>query len=194
MATNKERREVTRSNIVAAARECFTRDGYENTHTDNILELAGISRGAMYHHFPSKRDVFEAVYISLVEESIDHALRAATDSDSPLDELIASCNAWLRLVRKPEVATILIEQGPQVLGWKRARDIEAKSSLAPMRQAIERACSANEIDVPSVEIAARLVNALLAEMALISLYHKPKVSVAVQEASVRQFILGLGNR
>jgi len=191
MATNKERREATRASIVSAARECFARDGYEQTHTDSILERAGVSRGAMYHHFPSKRDVFEAVYVSLVEEAIAHALRAGAGSDSPLEELIAACNAWLRLVRKPEVATILIEQGPSVLGWKRARDIEAVSSMAPMRKAIERAVSAGEIAVPSVEIAAMLINALVAEVALISLHHKPRVPVGVQEASIRQFIEGL---
>ena len=191
MATNEQRREATRANIISAARECFTKDGYENTHTDNILERAGVSRGAMYHHFPSKRDVFEAVYSSLVEESIAHAVQVGADSDSPLQELITSCHAWLRFVRKAEVATILIEQGPQVLGWKRARDIEAKSSLAPMQTSIERACSAGELDVPSVAVTALLINALLAELALISVYRKPKVSVAAQEASIRQFIAGL---
>ena len=191
MATNRERREATRSNIISAARECFTKDGYEDTHTDNILERAGVSRGAMYHHFPSKRDVFEAVYSTLVEESIAHAVQVGADSDSPLQELITSCHAWLRFVRKPDVATILIEQGPQVLGWKRARDIEAKSSLAPMQTAIERACAAGELEVPSVAVTALLINALLAELALISVYRKPKVSVAAQEASIRQFIEGL---
>lgn len=191
MATNRERREATRSNIIAAARECFTTDGYEGTHTDNILERAGVSRGAMYHHFPSKRDVFEAVYVTLVEESIAHAVQAGTDNLSPLEELIRSCHAWLRLVRKPDVATILIEQGPQVLGWKKARDLEAKASLAPMQNAIARACDAGELEVPSVEVTALLINALLAELALISVYRRPKISVAMQEASIRRFIEGL---
>ncbi|MEM9623898.1 MAG: TetR/AcrR family transcriptional regulator [Pseudomonadota bacterium] len=191
MATNKERREATRLSIVEAARACFSTDGFDATHTDTILERAGVSRGALYHHFPSKRDVFEAVYVAVVEESIAHTLRAGGRSDSPVEDLIAACNAWLRLVRKPEVATILIEQGPQVLGWKKARDIEAASSLAPMRRAIANACAAGEIEVPSVDVTALLINALLAEAALMSLHRKPKVSVALQEASIRLFIEGL---
>ncbi|MEM7279375.1 MAG: TetR/AcrR family transcriptional regulator, partial [Pseudomonadota bacterium] len=192
MATNKQRREATRASILTAARECFVRDGYGNTHTDTILESAQISRGAMYHHFSSKRDVFEAVYVSVVKESIDYALGAAEDSGSPVEDLVTACTAWLGLVRKPAIASILIEQGPQVLGWKRAREIESESSLTPMRIAVERACSAGEMDVPSVEVAAMLINALLAEAALISLYRKPKVPLAVQEESVRRFIEGLG--
>lgn len=191
MATNKQRSDATRESIVSAARECFSNDGYDETHTDTILERAGMSRGALYHHFPSKRDLFEAVYIAVVKESIAHALREGADSKSPLEDLLTACNAWLRLVRKPEIASILIEQGPQVLGWKRARDIEAESSLSPMRRAIKRACDAGQIKVHSVEVAALLVNAILAETALISLHRKPRVSIAVQEASIRQFIEGL---
>ncbi len=191
MATNEERREATRSKIVSAARECFVRDGYENTHTDTILERAGVSRGALYHHYSSKRDVFEAVYVSLVEETIAHALRTRIDSDSPLEELLAACGSWLGLVRKPEVAKILLDQGPQVLGWKRARDIEAESSLAPMRSSLERAYAAGEIDVSSVEVTALLINALLAEAALVSAYGKPKVSIAVLDESIRKFVEGL---
>ncbi|MEM6581781.1 MAG: hypothetical protein AAF699_10935, partial [Pseudomonadota bacterium] len=91
----------------------------------------------------------------------------------------------------PAVAAILIEQGPQVLGWKKAREIESKSSLRPMQTAVERACAAGEIEVPSVEVAALLINALLAETALIALYGKPKISTTEQEASVRRFITGL---
>jgi len=191
MATNEERREATRSRLISAARECFIRDGYENTHTDAILERAGVSRGALYHYFPSKRDVFEAVYVSLVEETIAHALRTRVDSDSPLDELLAACSAWLSFVRKPEVARILLDLGPQVLGWKRARDIEAKSSLAPMRRSLERANTAGEIEVPSVEVAALLINSLLAEAALISAYRKPRAPLSVLEASIRKFVEGL---
>lgn len=191
MATNKERREATRANIISAARTCFATDGYDNTHTDNILERAGVSRGAMYHHFPTKRDVFEAVYISLVEDSIRQAQQIGAEGDSPLEELIAACHGWLRIVRKPEVSAILIEQAPQVLGWKRARDIEAKSSLAPMQSAIQKACTAGELAVSSVELTALLINALVAELALVAVHRQRKISVAEQEATLRQFIEGL---
>ena len=191
MATNEERREATRSSIITAACECFIRDGYENTHTDSILERAGVSRGALYHHFPSKRDVFEAVYVALVQDTIAHALKTRTDRDSPLEELLAACSAWLSFVRKPEVARILLDLGPQVLGWKRARDIEAESSLVPMRRSLERASAAGEIVVPSVEVTALMINALLAEAALVSAYGRPKVPLAVLEASIRTFVDGL---
>ena len=110
---------------------------------------------------------------------------------SPLEDLIASCLAWLREVRRPEVAAILIDQGPQVLGWKRARDLEARTSLGLMTRALERARDAGEIAVPSVPLAARLLNAALAEAALAALHAEPRTSRATREASIRQLIDGL---
>ena len=111
-----------------------------------------------------------------------------------MEDLVAACLAWLKWVRKPRVSSILIEQGPQVLGFKRARDIEAQWSLRAVRRSLERACAAGEIEVTSVEVTALLINAMLAEAALISAYRKPRVSIAAQEASVRQFLEGLRAR
>ena len=175
------------------ARELFARDGYEDTPTERILEEAGISRGAMYHHFATKQDVFEAVFLEVSHEAIARAAKRVSRSDSPLEDLVAACLAWLREVRSPEVAAILIDQGPQVLGWKRARDLEARSSLGLMTRGLERAIAAGEIRVPSVELAARLVNAILAEAALAALHREPRTSRATQEASIRQLIEGLAS-
>ncbi|MEM7610581.1 MAG: TetR/AcrR family transcriptional regulator [Pseudomonadota bacterium] len=191
MATNRQRREATRQRIVAAAREHFANSGYDETHTDSILATAGVSRGAMYHHFTSKQDVFEAVFIAVVEETITLAGTSVLRASSPIEDLIQGCLAWLHAARQPGVATILLDQGPQVLGWKRARDIEAKRSLAPMKRALHKAIDAGEISVASVELTALLLNALLAEVALVSVYQKRKVTLASQEATIRQFIAGL---
>ena len=137
MATQAERRAATRGQLITAAREHFARDGFQATHTGRILEQAGVSRGALYHHFPSKQDLFEAVFVDLSNEAIAQAGRNGTRGDSPLKNLISSCLAWLQAVRQPGVATILLDQGPQVLGWKRARDLEAASSVGLMERALK---------------------------------------------------------
>lgn len=191
MATQEERRKATRSKLITAARDCFFREGYEGTHTGDIIDQAGISRGAMYHHFPSKKDVFEAVFVTVSDEAIKLAAKQGSQGKSPLDDLLAACLTWLQAVRKPDVAVILLEQGPQVLGWKRARELEANSSLTLMKQSLKRAIDAGEASVPSIELTARLINAVLGEAALTALYREPRVSVAKQEASIRQFINAL---
>ncbi|WNF48114.1 TetR/AcrR family transcriptional regulator [Pseudomonas sp. SG20056] len=191
MATNKERREATRESIINAARIHFADSRYEHTHTDSILEHAGVSRGALYHYFDSKKDLFEAVFVSVVKETTADAARTGKGGDSALADLTEACLAWLRSVRQPEVGTILLDQGPQVLGWKRAREIEAQWSMGPMTMGLERAITAGEIDVASVELTSMLLNALIGEMALISLHQKCKATADEQELAIRQFIDGL---
>ena len=191
MATNKERRAATRAKLIEAGRQHFARDGYESTHTGDILGQVSLSRGALYHHFKSKRELFEAVFIAVSEEAIDAAAKSGQQGESPLEDLISASLAWLHAVRRPEVAAILLDQGPQVLGWKLARRLEAKTSLGLMMRSLEKAVEASELVIPSVELAARLINALLAEAALAHLHGEPVISAAKQEASIRQFIEGL---
>lgn len=191
MPSQAQRRAATRAKLIEAARESFARDGYENTHTGDILAQSGFSRGALYHHFSSKQALFEAVFVSVSNESIERAIRHGARGDSELENLITACLAWVHAVRRPEAAAILLDQGPRVLGWTRARDLEARSSLTLMKRSLERAVEAGEVAVPSVELAARLINALLAEAALARLYDGAGISSQNQEASIRQFIEGL---
>lgn len=191
MATNEERRAATRAKLIQAGREHFARDGYDGAHTSRILEQAGVSRGAMYHHFKNKQELFEAVFIAVSDETIESAANRLNGGASPLEDLISASLAWLKAVQQPELAAILLDQAPQVLGWKHARDLEAQTSLELMTKSLERAVKAKEIQVPSVALAARLINALLAETALVALYEEPPTSFAKQEAAIRQFIEGL---
>lgn len=191
MATNAERRAATRAKLIGVARELFVRDGYANTHTSLILTQAGVSRGALYHHFPSKRDLFEAIFVATSEQAITRARHRVRPDTSPLAELTSACIAWLKEARQPEVASILLDQGPQVLGWKRARELESQFSLAPVISSLERATALGEIDLPSIHLSAKLVNAVLAETALAALHDEPKVPVSDQEATVRRLIKGL---
>ena len=95
MATQTERREATRDALVKAGRAHFARAGYEATHTNEILAAAGVSRGAMYHHFPSKQALFEAVFVAESKAAIAGASAAASHTGSPLENLLSACLAWL---------------------------------------------------------------------------------------------------
>lgn len=190
MATQAERRAATRGRIVSAARERFASHGFEATSTSEILADAGVSRGALYHHFETKREVFEAVFLEVSEGAIERAARSVGRGESPLEDLVSASFAWLKEVRKPEVGKILLDQGPQVLGWKRARDLEARTSLHLVKQSLERAADAGEIAVPSIDLAAKLVNALLAEAALARMYDE-RTRVGQVEETLRRFLSGL---
>jgi AcrR family transcriptional regulator len=191
MASQSERRRATQARILDAAERLFATGGYEATSTDAILEAASVSRGALYHHYPTKQKVFEAVFQRVSDAAIQRALQAAPKADSPLESLIQVCLRWLKEVRKPRIAAIVIELGPQVLGWKRARDLEASTSLGMMMRGIELAQAAGEIEVESIELSARFLNAVLAEAALPPGHSPSRLTHATIERSVRQIIQGL---
>jgi AcrR family transcriptional regulator len=191
MATQSERRSATRASLIEAAEKLFAKQGYEATSTDEILAGAGVSRGAMYYHFATKQDVFEAVFVAASDGAIRRSGRAAKVTSSPLESLTNACLSWLKEVRKPDVAAILIDQGPQVLGWKRASDLEAETSLGLMTKGLTAAAEAGEIDVPSIDLAARFLNAALAEAALVALHGERRITHAELETSIRRVIAGM---
>jgi AcrR family transcriptional regulator len=166
MATQLERREATRARLVEAARRLFVERGYEATSTNDVLEAAGVSRGALYHHFATKQELFAAVFERVSEQAITRALSRTGNEGSALQRLESGCLAWLAEARRPAVAAILLDQGPAVLGWRRARDLENRTSLGLMKAAVGAAVEAGELRTPSVELLASVLNAVLAELAL----------------------------
>ena len=191
MANQAERRAATRAKLIDAARDHFVRAGFEAAHTTQILADAGVSRGAMYHHFPSKKALFEAVFVAVSDAAIATARQSAPDGAAPLAALMATCLGWLRAADAPDVRAILLDQGPQVLGWSRARALEEKASLSLMVKGLERAQAAGEICVASLTLTARVVNAAMAELALARSHGDPAISVADQDAALRQLLDGL---
>ena len=171
MATQAERRARTRRRIIDAARTRFTEAGWDGTSITEILDDAGVSRGALYHHFSSKEDVFAAVYAEVSADAIARAARSTVEGASRLETFVSACAAWLQIVQEPNVARVLLIDGPSALGWKRCREVEAETSLHVTEAGLAAAARAGEIAPPSIHSAALLVNALLAEAALATASH-----------------------
>src|ERR1700758_1298620 len=116
---NVARGEATRGQLIAVATHMFAERGYEDTSIEAVLREAGVSRGSLYHHFPSKEALFEAV-AEEVETSVGtQTLRAASGAEGPAEALRAGFVAWIRLAGDPVVRRILLIDGPSVLGWER---------------------------------------------------------------------------
>jgi len=192
MASQAERRAATRARIVEAAHRLFVERGFDDTTTTMILDGAGVSRGAMYHHFSSKEDVFAAVFESVTRKTIAESVVRSGPDGSPVDALVAGCLAWLDNVSRPAVATILLDEGPAVLGWKRCRDIDDSQSLRLMIASVRAAVAAGEIETSSVELTARIINAALSELAL-ALVHQPGDRIDREDArlAVTRLVEGL---
>src|SRR5689334_21891651 len=107
--TQAERRASTRSALLDAARELFAEHGIAATANDDIAAHAGVTRGALYHHFDSKADVAAAVIEQLDAELVAGAIAAARRGTSPIDQLRRSCRAYIEACAEPATARILTE-------------------------------------------------------------------------------------
>ena len=191
MATQEERHRATRSLIVTTAHTLFVRNGADATSTEAILAEAGISRGALYHHFASKQDVVAAVYELEAAGAVERASARVEPTGSPMETLLRTCLAWLREARKPGVGRLLLQDGPAVLGIQRCREIEARHSLGRMMSGIEAARDAGEMEVASVELTARVLNATLGELAVVLSDDRRRKTLAEADAIVRHMVEGL---
>jgi AcrR family transcriptional regulator len=122
--TQLERSEATRNALVAAARRLFAEHGYANVGTEAIVKAAGVTRGAMYHQFPDKAELFAAVF-EAVETDLMGRMAGGIDSTltEPRAVLEAGVVSWLDACAVPEVQQIVLLDGPVVLGYERWREI-----------------------------------------------------------------------
>jgi AcrR family transcriptional regulator len=164
--TNAERAEETRAALIAAARELFAERGYAGVATEEIVQRAGLTRGALYHHFKDKRALFRAVVEQLEEESVERIAASAMEQSDPWQMQITALNAYLDGCLDPAVQTIVLVDAPSVLGPEEWRGIEAKYGLALVRMGLEAIMQANLIEEQPVEPLAHLMLGALAEAGL----------------------------
>lgn len=130
VATQAERRAATRSQILAAARRRFTEMGFEGASVDAIAQAARVSKGAVYHHFSTKEDLFRAVFEQVEAEVADLVAARSSTETTPPEMLQAGCHAFLESALDAAIRRILFDDGPRVLGWEVWREIDEQHFLA----------------------------------------------------------------
>jgi AcrR family transcriptional regulator len=144
--TQQQRTEATTTALVSAGRELFAQDGFAATSLDAVVARAGVTKGALYHHFESKRELFAAVFAGEQQRllgEIGAAYEDAAESD-PWQALEDGCVAFLEFTQEPGVQRIFLLDATAALGWERIRQLES-DSLALMQLGIERAVEAGQI-------------------------------------------------
>jgi AcrR family transcriptional regulator len=167
--TQAERSESTRTALIAAARVLFAEHGYAGVGTEEIVRGAGVTRGALYHHFEGKRNLFEAVYerieAELAERIADGALSA--NASSPMEAMRAGAEMFLAASTEPETQRIVLLDGPSVLGWDRWREIAAEHGLGLIEATLQAAIEAGAIAEQPVRPLAHVLMGALDEAAML---------------------------
>jgi AcrR family transcriptional regulator len=170
--------QATRAALVKAARRLFAAHGYHATGTHDVVAHAGVTRGALYHHFPDKQSLFLAVFhdveAGLISPSGNLGTGAA-GSDRGGDawsRLQQGLQAFLTAALEPEVQRILLIDGPAVLGWEKWRELEGHYGLGILTTALESAMRAGIIRRQAPRPLAHLLLAAVDEAALL-IAHAP---------------------
>jgi AcrR family transcriptional regulator len=164
--TQAERREATTTALVEAARRLFAEDGYGATSLDAVAAEAGVTKGALYHHFDGKRQLFEAVFEIEVDGLTGQLAAAYAREDDPWEALEAGSRAFLEACLEPRLPRIVLLDGFAALGWDGVRSREA-GLLDALQRAIERAMDAGRIPRrPAAPLTSFLFGALC-EMAMV---------------------------
>ena len=175
MPSRRDQAASTRARVIAIAREMFASAGYAQTSIEAIQERAALSRGALYHHFANKRELFLAVYELIEDETAEKLASAA--AKAPADPLRAGCAAWLELASDPTTRQITLIDAPAVLGWERWSATDDREGLGLLRQALIREADAGRLDPELVDGVAHILLAALIELGLmIARADKPRAA------------------
>jgi AcrR family transcriptional regulator len=160
---NAEDAAQTKTEILAAAKELFARNGYAATSAREISAAAGVTSGAMFHHFESKLDLFKQVFISL-EKELDanaHAASSPSRGLSPLDALLAAVRLSLDFAERTDFHRIVLVEAPAVLGQDKWRELDAQLGLKTVMRGAQALMAAGVIaQQPVKPIAVLLLGAM----------------------------------
>ena len=164
--TQRERSEATTRRLLETGRALFARDGYAATSLDAIVTECGLTKGAFYHHFDGKRELFEAVFEQEAQRTAE-AIWAVYDAEAdPVDAGYAAAGAFLDASLDPGYRRIALLDAPGVLGWDRLRELESRYGLLLFKEGIRRAMEAERIAKRDVDALAHLLFGALCEGAL----------------------------
>ncbi|MGZ4202083.1 MAG: TetR/AcrR family transcriptional regulator [Thermoleophilaceae bacterium] len=166
VARRIEHAEATRSGLLDAARELFAAEGYADVSIDEICRRARVTKGALYHHFRDKRDLFRAVCSEVEVEWIDELAGLMADEPDVMARMMLGCNAFLDACLDPARQRILLVDGPAVVGWEELRRMDAGRGLTLISGVLQGAIEGGELERQPVEPLAHLLLGALNEASL----------------------------
>jgi AcrR family transcriptional regulator len=167
VVTKAEQSEATRRALVGAAERLFTERGYADTPTEAVVQAAGVTRGALYHHFRDKAALFQAVYEALEERVVDQVHARIKGVSDPLKVLQRGAEGFLDACLDPAVRRVVLLEGPSVLGWERWREIDQAYGLGLTTAALEAAVAAGAIQRAPIEPLAHVLFGGLVDAAML---------------------------
>lgn len=148
---------ATREALLESAQRLFGQRGYANVSIDEIASSAGATKGAFYHHFEDKRDLFQQV-VERIERQLGQSIRDSISAHSDtISQLVEGCRLFLAACADPCRAQIALIDAPAVLGWEVRREIDARHGLGILISVLQRGMRAGRIQRQPVKPLAHLI-------------------------------------
>jgi AcrR family transcriptional regulator len=167
MSSRTRQSEATRAKLVRVGRDLFARHGYNDVATEEIVRRAGVTRGALYHHFRDKRDLFAAVVEQVEQEVMQQVAETALAEADAWERQRVAIGAYLDVCLQPAVQRIVLTDAPSVLGLAAWREIEEKYGLAIVQAGLQSVIEAGYIEPQPIEPLAHLFLGALTEGGLL---------------------------
>ncbi|MBV7380426.1 TetR/AcrR family transcriptional regulator [Maritimibacter dapengensis] len=135
-ASNAARREQTRKRLIAAARARFVSEGFAGTATPDLVRDAGVTRGALYHHFEDKTDLFRAVVTAEAQAVADEIESVSERAETPREALLSGARAYFDAMSREGRVQLLLRDGPAQLGDREMAEIDRSTSAASLRDGL----------------------------------------------------------
>jgi AcrR family transcriptional regulator len=172
MATQEERRNATRKALLRAAQRRFGSFGYNSVTVDQIAADADVAKGAIYHHFPTKADLFEAVVQAVAAKILVEVQATLVQQPDILTAMFAGNRAFFAACAKPQFAQIFLKDGPSILGWNRWREIDANHFGGLIREGLLEAMELGVITKRPIDPLVGLILGAVTEAAIACAYSK----------------------
>jgi AcrR family transcriptional regulator len=161
--TQADRSAATRDALVRAARPLFASDGFGGVSAEAIARAAGVTRGAMYHQFADKTEVYAAV-LEVIEDEVMARISAGiaeVAQDDIVEVMKVGARIWLDACAEPAVHRIVLIEAPSVLGWERWREVSMRHGMGMVQALLESAIESGRIPrQPVLPLAHVLIGAL----------------------------------
>jgi AcrR family transcriptional regulator len=163
MSSKAQQSAATRRKLLRVGRDLFARRGFNDVTTEEIVRRAGVTRGALYHHFRDKRDLFAAVVEQVEQDVLERVAAAALAETDAWEQQRAAIGAYLDVCLEPAVQRIVLVDAPSVLGVAAWREIEARYGLGVVSAGLQSVMEAGYIEQQPVEPLAHLLLGALTE-------------------------------
>lgn len=160
----QQRAETTRA-LIKHARDLFATRGFAHVTLAEIVDAAGVTKGALYHYYGGKEELFRAVLAQVHDDVANRVANAAPGADA-WSQLIAGCEAFLAASTEPAIQQIMLIDAPAVLGWGVWRELDAASSMRHLEDVLHQLMEAGTVERQPLAPLVHLLSGAMNEAAL----------------------------